>query len=55
LRWGDIGLATVLVERANDDGEVKRTKTGRARSARLMAPIRADLAAWRLASGRPRR
>jgi integrase len=50
LRWSDIGLATVLVERANDDGAVKRTKTGRSRSARLMAPVRADLAAWRLAS-----
>ena len=53
LRWSDIGAATVLVERANDDGQVKRTKTGRARSARLMAPVRADLRAWRLASGRP--
>ena len=26
---------------------------GRARSARLMAPVRADLAEWRMASGRP--
>ena len=53
LRWRDIGAATVLIERANDDGAIKRTKTGRARSARLMAPVRADLQAWRLASGRP--
>ena len=53
LRWGDIGKATVLVERANDDGAVKRTKTGRARSAKLLAPVRNDLMAWRLASGHP--
>ena len=53
LRWGDVGERTILIERADDDGAIKATKTGRARSARLMAPVRADLTAWRLASGRP--
>jgi integrase len=53
LRWSDVGERTVLVERANDDGTLKTTKTGRRRSARLMSPARADLTAWRLASGRP--
>ncbi len=53
LRWSDVGERTLLIERANDDGRPKRTKTGQARSARLMAPVRADLRAWRLASGRP--
>jgi integrase len=53
LRWSDIGERTVRIERANDDGLIKATKTGHSRSARLMAPVKADLAAWRLASGRP--
>lgn len=53
LRWGDIGERTILVERSDDDGAIKATKTQRVRSARLLAPVRADLAAWRLASGRP--
>ena len=53
LRWSDVGERTLLVERSNDDGEIKSTKTGRRRSARLPAPVRADLQAWRLASGRP--
>jgi len=53
LRWADIGERTIHVQRANDDGQVKATKTGKTRSARLMSPVKADLAAWRLASGRP--
>jgi integrase len=53
LRWSDIGEHTVLVERSDDNGTIKSTKTGRRRSVRLMAPVRADLQAWRLASGRP--
>jgi integrase len=53
LRWGDIHERTINVERAADDGQVKATKTGHRRSARLMAPVKTDLAAWRLASGRP--
>jgi integrase len=53
LRWSDIRERTILVERSNDDGTAKGTKTGHRRSARLMAPVKADLNAWRLASGRP--
>lgn len=53
LRWGDIHERTINVERSNDDGDAKSTKTGHRRSARLMAPVKADLTAWRLASGRP--
>ena len=53
LRWSDVGERTLLVERSNDDGTIKATKTGRSRAARLMTPVRADLTAWRLASGRP--
>lgn len=53
LRWSDVGERTLLVERSNDDGLIKSTKTGHRRSARLLAPVRADLQAWRLASGRP--
>lgn len=52
-RWGDIGERTVLIERSDDDGTIKSTKTGRRRTARLLAPVRADLQAWRMASGRP--
>jgi integrase len=54
LTWNDVGERTVLVERAADDaGRIMPTKTGQTRSARLMAPVRADLAEWRLACGRP--
>jgi integrase len=53
LTWADIRERTINVERAADDGEIKATKTGNRRSARLMAPVKTDLAAWRLASGRP--
>jgi integrase len=36
------------VERALDDnGDVKRTKTGQVRSVRLLAPLKEDLVAWR--------
>lgn len=47
LRWGDIGTRTILVERAAAFGEVKDTKTGHHRSVRLLAPLKADLDAWR--------
>jgi integrase len=53
LRWGDIGERTILVDRAVALGDVKGTKTGRRRSVRLLAPLAADLAEWRLASRRP--
>lgn len=53
LRWSDIGERTILVDRAAALGEVKATKTGQRRSVRLLAPLAADLAEWRLARGRP--
>jgi integrase len=44
LRWGDVGERTLLVERSLDnDGSVKRTKTGQIRSLRLLAPLREDV------------
>lgn len=56
LRWGDVG-DTIRVERAVAliDGSGKQTKNGKARNVRLLAPLAADLAAWRLRSGRPAR
>jgi integrase len=53
LRWGDVRDRTILVERALALGDVKSTKTGKTRSVRLLAPLAADLAEWKLASGRP--
>jgi integrase len=54
LRWRDVREHTLLVERATaPDGSIKPTKTGRARAARLMAPLTAELREWHLASGRP--
>lgn len=53
LRWGDVRERTLVIERAIALGEEKTTKTGRARSVRLLAPLASDLAEWRLASGRP--
>ncbi|MGH3041153.1 MAG: tyrosine-type recombinase/integrase [Gaiellaceae bacterium] len=53
LRWGDIGERTILVDRAVSLGDVKGTKTGKRRSVRLLAPLVADLAEWRLGCGRP--
>jgi integrase len=53
LLWGDIGERTILVDRAVALGDVKGTKTGKRRSVRLLAPLAADLAEWRLASRRP--
>ncbi len=44
---------TLLVQRALSLGEEEDTKTGHHRTVRLLAPLRADLVAWRLASGRP--
>ena len=55
LRWGDVRDNTLLIQRSASYGEAKSTKTGATRSVRLLAPLRHDLAAWRLASGRPER
>jgi integrase len=53
LRWCDIRENTILVERALSLGAEEDTKTTAHRTVRLLAPLRADLAEWRLASGRP--
>ena len=46
LRWGDVG-GTLHVHRAYTHGELKDTKTGRARSVAVIGPLADDLAAWR--------
>jgi integrase len=53
LRWDDIREKTILVERALSLGADEDTKTTTHRTVRLVAPLRQDLAQWRLASGRP--
>ena len=53
LRWGDIGIRTIRVERAAAGRSVKATKTGKMRTVRLLAPLAADIEAWRLAQGNP--
>ncbi len=53
LTWGDVRERTILVERSLSLGEVKETKTAQTRAVRLLAPLAADLAEWRLARGRP--
>ncbi len=53
LTWDSIRERTILVERSVVLGQEKGTKTNATRTVRLMAPLAQDLAAWRLASGRP--
>jgi integrase len=53
LQWDDIRDKTLLIERALSLDEEADTKTTLHRTVRLLAPPRADLAEWRLASGRP--
>lgn len=53
LRWGDVRDSTLLVQRALSLGKEADTKTRQHRTVRLLSPLRGDLAAWRLASGRP--
>ncbi|MGH2952571.1 MAG: tyrosine-type recombinase/integrase [Solirubrobacterales bacterium] len=53
LRWGDVRRQTLLVERALSLGREEDTKTRRHRTVRLLTPLKADLARWRLASRRP--
>lgn len=53
LRWADLGVNTVLIERAISLGDEGDTKTRRHRAVRLFGPLRRDLAEWRLAAGRP--
>jgi integrase len=53
LRWNDVGARTLLVERAVAFGRLKSTKTGKARTVRLLAPLAETLGAWRHISPRP--
>jgi integrase len=54
LRWGDVHERTLLIEKAADgQGGIKPTKTGQARTVRVLAPLARDLAELRLLRGRP--
>lgn len=53
LQWGDVRLRTLLVQRAVSLGQDKDTKTRAHRTVRLLGPLREDLLAWQLRSGRP--
>jgi len=53
LPWHNVRDRTLLIDRAQSDEGLKSTKTGRTRSVRLLGPLAIDLAAWRMASGRP--
>jgi hypothetical protein len=52
LRWNDVGERTMLVERSVAFGELKSTKTGKARTVRLLAPLTESLATWRKSTTR---
>jgi len=47
LRWHDIREQTILVERSVAFGKLKSTKTGKARTVRLLAPLTNTLHTWR--------
>lgn len=53
LPWRNVRERTLLINRAQSDEGLKATKTFRVQSVRLLVPLGVDLAAWRLASGRP--
>jgi integrase len=53
LSWRHVREQTLLVERSNDAGKLKPTKTGRTRTVRLLRTLARDLAELRMASGRP--
>lgn len=53
MRWGDVREQTLLIQRAISLGEEADTKTRQHRTVRLLAPLAADLRAWRMAAGRP--
>jgi integrase len=49
LTWSDVRERTLLVDKAADgQGELKETKTGRARTVRLLRPLAEDLAEHRV-------
>jgi integrase len=53
LRWTDVRENTLLIHRSASFGEEKGTKTHADRTVKLLAPLRRDLAEWRMAAGRP--
>jgi integrase len=53
LRWGDVGLRVIGIERAAAGAVVKSTKTGKLRTVRLEQPLADDLKMWWYASGNP--
>jgi integrase len=53
LTWADVRGQTIVVDKALALGETKETKTRRNRTVRLLKPLASDLAAWRMACGRP--
>lgn len=53
LTWGDVRQKTLLIDKAVAGGRVQGTKTRRTRTVNLLQPLAADLAEWRLTSGRP--
>lgn len=54
LTWADVKAKTLHVhDGTNPDGTLKPTKTEQSRSVRMVKAVKADLAAWRKASGDP--
>ena len=47
LHWRNVREKTLLIERATARGKVKQTKTRKASTVELLAPLAEDLAAWR--------
>jgi integrase len=52
LTWDRIGERTIAVTGASSMGHLKGTKTGAARTVRLLSPLAEDLAEWRAAQSR---
>ena len=56
MEWRHVRDRTLLVEQRNLDGQLtagQKVKAAAPRAIDLIAPLRQDLLAWRLASGRP--
>lgn len=53
LTWAHVRDRTLLIEAAVSIGTVSETKTRRRRTVRLLPPLAADLAEWRLLTGVP--
>jgi len=52
LRWNRVGERSISVESSIALGKETRTKTGRARTVRLLGPLAQDLSEWREAGSR---